>query len=659
MSNPFLDLPVVSQSSNPFMALEPANTEKNNENNISPIISGAAGFNKQYETLPANIASLGAKLIGAIDPQSAGAEDAVKKFYADRANAYQQDINQNPKAGLAGEIAGGIAESVPEYAVRAATLPLKAVQGGVAGYTGTDPNAPTSTRAINTLASAGLNMLPGGAALSTVAGGAAGAGYGYATGGDVAKDALIGAETGLSAYAGGKYGIKPLATVVKGIKPALTSPSDLADIATQKTLEQVGGDMSKATPEMFFKNVDNLTQAAKVRKNNDYNALYALADQEGVKVSKNNLASLVDNLQAQVDKGASSDTRTALKEAKGLLGKTQTEKAPAGNIVDESGNPLNLATTISKPTTSTYSEAYDLVKDIGKKINNLNNQGNDAVANKLKPIKDALLADIKEGGGSETLQQMKVDADTFYKNIYSPLKKVGTQRMFDPELAEKFSTDYYLSNALNHAIKNPKLQNAFNYANKEGLDNNAQNLLLAAHVNAVKNASTTEGLINPTAYGKALSQTMKDNPTPFAPVADKMRALGDALDVAEQYKNLRAGLSQHSLGQKIALAAMTAGAGGGFMTGGIPGAMVGASAYFLPKTKFLYAAGKMLKNPDTAALLDRAAKITEKTDKNVTNVIYKNIAKKFENQISTIPPRLLPIFDSSAMESPQIESTEQ
>lgn len=606
-------------SSSPGMTIDPdiAAHVLGNSSAVSPFMSGVAGFNKQFETLPANIASLGAKALGYLDKESAGAEDAVKKFYADRANSYQQDINQNPKAGLAGEIAGGIAESAPEYAFRAATLPAKAIQGGIAGYTGTDPNASPIAKGVNTLASAGLNMLPGGAALSTVAGGAAGAGYGYATDGDMAKDALVGAGTGLSAYAGGKAIGVPLVNIVRSIKPALTTPSDLADVAIQKTLEKVGGDMSKATPEMAFNEFDRVKQAAQVRKNELYSQLNTQANQEGVSVSKDNLSGLVDDLTNQVKQGATSDTAQTLREAKRLLGTPQKQTTSASAILDTEGNPLTPGSSTTQYSPMSYEKAYSLVSDVGKKINTAVRQGDNALADKLTPVKNALLADIKAGGGSDALQSLKTQADDFYKNVYNPLRDIGAKDI----LENKFAEGKFLGTALKSVTQSPAYLNAFRTANKEGITNQAEQLMQAGYVNALKDAATTDGLINPKTFANSLSKTLKDNPTPFSTIADRMRVLGDALDVAQEYQGMRAGLSQHSVGQKVALGLMTAGASGGFIAGGIPGAMVGAASYFLPKTKFLMAAGKMLKNPDTAALLDRAAKISDNTDPSVANTV--------------------------------------
>jgi hypothetical protein len=404
-------------------------------------------------------------------------------------------------------------------------------------------------------------------------------------------------------------------SIIRAIKPAFTSPSDLAEIATQKTLDQVGGDMSKTTPELALKQLDNLTNAAKIQKDAIYTARNAQADKEGATVNFNNLK---DDI---------------LFYAKG---KNFTQTRQGTNLIDK----------VSSGSDLTYGEAQDVIKLIGGNATTAKRQGDRILSDELSNLKDSLLSTVDQSGRSAELDALHQHATDFYKNVYVPLRDADAAKI----LVEKQSEGAYIASAVKSLLNDKKLYGAFAAANKEGLQNNMEQTIAAAHVNALKDAAATNGMINPLTYGNSLAKTLKDNPIPLKSVADKLTALGKALDVVKQYQGLRGDLSQHSLGQKIGMSVMTGLAGaGGYAAGGVGGgAAVGAASYLLPKAKYLYAAGKMLNNPETANLLGIASKVSEKTDPNVAQAIYKNVADKFNLHLSTIPARLEPIFNGSA-----------
>jgi hypothetical protein len=543
---------------------------------VSPFMSGVAGFDKQVENIPANIASLGAAGLDKLGLTN-NAQQSVDNFYKKGAQEYQQDINQNPTAGAIGEGVGSIAASAPIYAATGGTLPGLAAAGAMSGYLGTGVDSNKS------------------------------------------QDVALGIGLSVAIPPAVQMVGKSVGSIVRSIKPALATPSDLAAIATQKTLDQVGGNLSKATPEQFFNNVDNLTKAAKIRKDELYNSRNALADSEGVGVNRTNLGNVINNLQEEIKTGATTETRTALEEVKNLIG---------------DGSQIS------------YAKAQSLVSDIGKKINSAYRSGNEALANKLSPIKQALLADIENGGGSDAIKSAHIDANDFYSNVYAPLRDLKTRKI----LAENYADGKFVDSAIYSITGKPLARDAFRAANARGLENNAEQMMQAAHINALREAATdTNGVINPKVYANSLAKTLKDNPTPFAPIADKLQALGNALEVAKNMQGLRADLSQHSLGQKIGMGAI-AGTAGYAAGGPVTAALTAGASYILPKAKYLYAAGNLLKNPQTAALLDMGSKIKPTTDPNVVKAINSQISSAFDKQLSTIPARLAPLFSGSASE---------
>jgi hypothetical protein len=141
---------------------------------IDPSLS--AGWNKSFEKLPANIAQTLAKKGDDLfnyeslnfapgRKNSTYLEDVVNNFYNQRAQGYQQRINQHPLEGGVGEVLGSIGKDVPAYVAAAEKIPANFAAGAYSGYTGSDST--------DTLLEKGGNALMGGttaAVLSAIPG---------------------------------------------------------------------------------------------------------------------------------------------------------------------------------------------------------------------------------------------------------------------------------------------------------------------------------------------------------------------------------------------------------------------------------------------------------------------------------------------------------
>jgi hypothetical protein len=133
--------------------------------NASPFMSGIAGFNKQFETLPATLAAGGDELAHLIDPDSTpNNTQAVNNFYNQRAQQYQQIANQNPISGGIGKAVGNVAASLPAYAAAGLNVPANFAAGAWTGYSQSNPDASPYEKLFNAAAggatSAGLSLIP-------------------------------------------------------------------------------------------------------------------------------------------------------------------------------------------------------------------------------------------------------------------------------------------------------------------------------------------------------------------------------------------------------------------------------------------------------------------------------------------------------------------
>lgn len=131
--------------------------------NTSPLISGVAGFNQGFESLPRTLANLGAKGLD-LSGLTNNAAQNVNNFYGQRSMQDQSLINQNPLAGKIGNVAGNIGASLPMYVAAGANIPLNAAAGAWSGYSQSNPYDTLTQRLINSGVGAGtsaaLSLIP-------------------------------------------------------------------------------------------------------------------------------------------------------------------------------------------------------------------------------------------------------------------------------------------------------------------------------------------------------------------------------------------------------------------------------------------------------------------------------------------------------------------
>lgn len=624
-ANPLLEInpTQASQSANPLLDISPTQNAVQSANQAAapfadPFLAGAG---QQLAKTGQNLADIPASGLDALGITQNGRQGIDQAFNNIVYPSYAPTMAQNPNAALGGQVAGAIIGSAPSLV----SSPLKTVQaatGFANGYLNSDPNAPLVEKAINGAGGAALNMLPAGAALSTVGGAGLGYGYGLATGGDAGKDALYGGAAGLTAYAGGKG----IVNMLRGARATVMGATDIANQATQKTLEATGKDLGTATPEDFFNARDKVLNAAKVVKNERYTARDDLADSLGVNV---NLSPVKDDIDFYLNNAKVTRTR----EGDQIIQQVKNDK------------PLS------------YSQAQTLSDLAGESATSAARQGDQVLSRSLMNVKNSIdshIGNVSDMSGG-LLSSLHNEADAFYKNVYAPLANTVDKQAE----AQRFSEGKLINNALKSIMQDKSAYDAMGAANQYGIQNNLQDVMRAAFVNAEKEGATIKTasgeVVDPKAFGNSIAKGLQNNPVPLEPITSKLQALGDALDVAKKVNQIRNIGTEHSLGQKVLVGLASSAVGGGatyYGSGGNLGASATAAAgsFFIPKALYMYSAGRMLQNPTTRALLSRAATLSDQAPPETKAAISTLIAKKFQDQVKTIPSRLLPVFTNSSQQ---------
>ncbi len=481
--------------------------------------------------------------------------------------------------------------------------PTAATLGGLsADVVGMAPSMGAGVRAYQGIADAAKAMAPMGAANAAT---------GYlqsdpnATQGEKLANAAI-AGTGSMAGVGI---VDKAADLLRGAKYMFRSPDELAQTALQNATKATGN-IDDVTPQIALNHVQKVTQDAK----QEAERLYAERDSaaHGLMVPRDNLLSHALTLNSDVQKGATPEMQQALATTKSVLG---------------NGDALS------------FKDAQQLLSRVRESAFTAGDGGNFALQNQYKQIGDALETDVQgaihKSPDAMWIQSYHDAAQTYYKSVYGPLRSANAQGILQDNL---------LNSKFANAVK--PLMNAPDVLNALGED--GTRTLALAHLNAIKQGSVN-GLtnqLNVRAYTDGLGKALKDNPTIFNKVVPQMGALSDALGAAKQIGAVTQGLSQHSLGQKIMLGAQMAGgaAGGyqGYKSGGAEGGLLGTAAgYMIPKGKFLFAAGKLLQNPETRALLKRSADLPPTVAPAIKQYYNKQILSKFTRIAATVGgPRL-------------------
>jgi hypothetical protein len=494
----------------------------------------------------------------------------------------QQAIHDNPYSNLAGNIAGNIALT--------SKLPLSSATG----LTGA---------AIRTGQNAGYGAVAGGLFNDdTTAGASIGAKLGTALGlaSEVLPPAIKAVGSGIS-------------NIYRGTKLLFNNPDELANAATSVTLNKVGGDFSKATPEDFANAGMKLYNNIKQQKDELYAARDALAAKEGVKIK------IEPSIANDINFYAKSPEFTKTNVGQRILGKIEDEQ------------PLS------------YPDAQKLVSFIGKNKNDAFRRGNGTLGNELSNLNNRLLEAIDNGPGSEALKQSHQVATDFYKNNYKPIADMDIKNtLMNKYTDEKFMFDFV--RALGSKVPARKAL--------EQMPDEIKQTLVAAHTNALKDAAINadSNLINIQKYAQSLSNNLKNVPELYGQQLQDMQTLASVLSARGMASKVMP--TDHGIGQTLMVNAAVGGASSlvasaGFGQDPVKGALIGLGVYTLPKTRFLFAAGRMINNPAAKNLLQQAARVSEKTDPRVKQIIFDKVNKSFNNQFHSIPASLMPAFEEN------------
>lgn len=400
---------------------------------------------------------------------------------------------------------------------------------------------------------------------------------------------------------GSKKVISPLANVIQHTKELRLTPDEFAKTALDATLKKTGGKLPNATPEDVVEAIAKTQQTIKGQANSLYGLRDSLAEAGNVMVSKTNLRGTMDDLSASIRGGATSETRAAMNSIKGVFG---------------SGAPI------------TFAKAQSLVSDVGKSINKAVRSGDSAAAFELGKVKDALMKDIDGSAGvSEELKSATQTANSFYRDVYSPIKSLKVA----DAITGKVTEDIFVSNLLKRVAKSPAISKGV-----QQLDDETKMAIVGAHQRALLESKIPEaGTIDLAKYSQILGKDIQANKQLYKDTSslEDLQTLAQVLSAAGVAK--QAG----KLPGIFEAGAITA----GFGVTANP-AFLGIAAY--KPAKFLYAAGKMLNNDAAKGLLKSMRDVQEYPQSSMFKMTQDKIGKLFSNQIKTKSRQVAALFGS-------------
>lgn len=430
----------------------------------------------------------------------------------------------------------------------------------------------------------------------TLSAGLGGALTGYLTSDSDQSQAnkLINAGIGGVLGAGLQGASNIIGTTFQGAKYAVRDPKELAETALNNTLDQVGLGLSDVTPASYFKSLDDMKINLMHSKNRMYTKRNDLANEAKIVVDRPNTNKFFNDISNLTEEGAGLAKKTILNQAGDFLG------------------------TANKGTS--VENMYDLIKDVTSKIRSTED-GN--LASLYRKLRDSLGQDVNDAitaSGNPKIIDLNNLANKTNAE-YSTLRNFDNKYQF---------AKHYANTEFMGAIK--KLYSDKEFMKSFGADTG--NDLMAAYSKAMMDSSLKDNLFDASSFIRSLNNAQKDTKI-YDPFKDKLGSLVDALKVSREFQDMGKSISQHSAGQKIM---MTLGALGGSGPGGLPGAIAGgAMGYYLPKSAFLYGAGKLLKNQNTRSLLDKAAMFVPGVSPIIKERVYNKIADQFMRVLSKIP----------------------
>lgn len=485
------------------------------------------------------------------------------------------------------------------------------------------------TDALGALATTGSGIL------GMAAGGAA-AGLATSTSDSPAFSAAAGAAmggVGGAALKGLGAGASALGNVIQGTRlaGAVSNINEFADKVIGKTIQQAGGkDVNISTLLSGIK--DEFDNHMTPIKDSLYAARDAAADSAnngaGITVDRSPFSSAITNLQDEATRSTSPQLNSAISTAKDVLG-------------DGSNIPFSTAQSgVSRLKSEAAAAAMGGRSVESATLMGLSKIAEDSISNSVPP-------------GSQ-VAALHNAATEYAKNVYYPIKNSN----IEDAVLDRATETKYLGNILKGNLApagTPTVSAAMTRTSPGNVaaDPDFQAKVLGAHINAIKDAVTPEGgNIDPLKFSNSLQKSMKtfsttNGSSAFNDSVQPMVTLANVMGAAAVAG--KAGLNK-GMGLGSLVATGLAG-GAGAALGGAPGAIAGAAAgQLLPKTPFLYSAGKMMSNPAVMALLHDSQALSRYPNADMTRTVANKIVESYHNQFNDVPTRLLPSFGISQLD---------
>jgi hypothetical protein len=328
------------------------------------------------------------------------------------------------------------------------------------------------------------------------------------------------------------------------------------------------------------------------------------------------------------------DYKQLMKDEKNRLYKIRDEVARAhqvevrkdslGKFIDDSPNGfvdnrvVALANDMYKKNISgSYPEQQLMISKAGKLENQAYRQGENVLAEDYSKLKNALLADSdKAAMGVDELKAAQNIANVFYRDSYAPLSSATMKY----HLADAYTNEKFVTSFLRNTATDANSAKAF-----ASMPESLRQQFTVAHLNSLKATKVNgDGSFNPKAYSEALNKELVNYPVlqkagiDIKRIADVAGAVTDAQKASLGYLGAITGAGG------IAAAATGAGPAGLIMTGAVLGY----------KSQFLYAAGKIMSNEESRAILTQARNLEDMAP-SVQNVIKDKLTKAYVAAMAT------------------------
>jgi len=387
-------------------------------------------------------------------------------------------------------------------------------------------------------------------------------------------------------------------------KLAAENIEEMANVATQNTLQKVAKGFIDSTPADFLKNLSSYVGSAYEEKEALYAARNALADHEGIQVKRTALSELRDRLQADRASGMTSDQLEKLREAKQALG---------------DGSDVS------------FEKAHTLLTGLMKQVDEAKAKNEFTRKRALLEVAKALEFDIQRSASPTVLVAQKAAAE-YNRDVYAPLRSLQVGKGGDPEseaLVDQLAQGKYMKDVFSDIVSDLKKKGDM-ARGVEKLSPELKQEFVAAHVNALKESSVENGEFNLKLYANQLKQALKKNNPIYENLGalDALNGLGTALDVMRKVE-MSGYISPHSAGQAVsgALAAVSVGKPQAALSFGI--------GHKLQAAYRLYAAGKMLNDKTTRELLTGFNNLPPDSSEELVKNLSQTLSTKFHNITGT------------------------